>query len=253
MVRRAVADRVGGRGIAQQSQRLAAAAAEIHLAPLAGAARLLHPARAAKALEGVARVPYLRQPPLPARSKLIARDGIRRVAGQHAAVGGDVDEPAAPAAHAGLGQVGVQIGQHVVDDQLAAQGLAPFRDDGIRAGQRGFVGDQRRAVDQRPAMILHMRHLQPPGTERHGKVDDLVQPVEILPVHHGVQRQRHAELRDRPRRLELLRVRASIGGDAVGDLGIRALDADLHMVQPGLGQGASLASSSSTAEVMRLV
>ena len=49
--RRFLADRVGRRGVAGKRHRLAAAAAEVDLAPLAAAAGLLHPVGAAERLE----------------------------------------------------------------------------------------------------------------------------------------------------------------------------------------------------------
>src|SRR5205085_1872621 len=54
-----VAGRVGRRGVAGERQRLAAAAAPVDLAPLARAAGLLHPIRAAKGAEGRAVAPDL--------------------------------------------------------------------------------------------------------------------------------------------------------------------------------------------------
>src|SRR6201994_4561730 len=57
MQRRERAGRIGGVGIARQRKGLAAAAAEIDLAELAGLARLLHPASAAVAVEGVRVLP----------------------------------------------------------------------------------------------------------------------------------------------------------------------------------------------------
>src|SRR5262245_60794591 len=52
VVGRQVADRVGGPGIAGEQERLAAAAAEILVAPRAAAARLAHPVDAAEGAEG---------------------------------------------------------------------------------------------------------------------------------------------------------------------------------------------------------
>ena len=52
VVRREMANWVGGGGIAGKDKGLAPAAAEIDFAPLATAAGLLHPSGAAKCIEG---------------------------------------------------------------------------------------------------------------------------------------------------------------------------------------------------------
>ena len=53
-----------------------------------------------------------------------ARDGLGRMAGQHLARRRDVDDAAAPAAHAGLGPLGVVVGHHEIDHEDALQALA---------------------------------------------------------------------------------------------------------------------------------
>ncbi len=64
--------------------------------------------------------------------------------------------------------------------------------------------------------------------------------AEILPVHHRVDGERHAKLRDQPRNFQLLLMRAGIMADIVGMAGISALQADLHMAKPGLRVGRKL-------------
>ena len=49
---REMADRVGRSGVTRQRERLAAATAEIDLAPRAACARLLHPGASAECVEG---------------------------------------------------------------------------------------------------------------------------------------------------------------------------------------------------------
>ena len=82
------------------------------------------------------------------------------VARQHAPVGRDDDALAPPAAHARLRAVAVIVGQHEQD--LDAGGLAAQ----ARHHLRGRVelrarGQQRRAVAQRPALVLRVRELEP--------------------------------------------------------------------------------------------
>src|SRR5271165_3743680 len=57
VMRRLPAGGIGRRGVAGERQRLTAAAAPVDLAPVARAAGLLHPVRAAKGVEGGARAP----------------------------------------------------------------------------------------------------------------------------------------------------------------------------------------------------
>src|SRR5262249_32841385 len=72
--RRQVAGRVGGGGVAGQGEGLAAAAAEIELAPLAAAAGLGHPVGAAEAAEHRRVEPDLFEPGLPDVGELQAGD-----------------------------------------------------------------------------------------------------------------------------------------------------------------------------------
>ena len=57
MVGREMAGGIGRRRVARHGHRLATATAKVDLAPVAGAARLLHPVRAAKCVEGGAIAP----------------------------------------------------------------------------------------------------------------------------------------------------------------------------------------------------
>jgi hypothetical protein len=79
---------IGRGGVARQQERLAAAAAEIFLAPVARAARFGHPRVAAKRVEGGRRVPRFAQRRRADVGKL-ERPVIvdRALAGQHASVG----------------------------------------------------------------------------------------------------------------------------------------------------------------------
>src|SRR3954471_22309661 len=101
--RRQRAGRIGVGGIARQRKGLAAAAAEIDLAEFATLARLLHPAGAAIAVEGVGILPDPGDRMVGAhRFEVEPGDALSRMARQHLAGGRDVEELPAPAAHAFL-------------------------------------------------------------------------------------------------------------------------------------------------------
>src|SRR5215510_3376729 len=104
-----MADRVGRRGIAEEGKGLTAAAAEILLPPHAARAWLLHPAGAAKGVEGRRVLPDVGQRSLAHRPEFEARNALRRVARQHLAGWRDVERATAPAADARLGITGVIV------------------------------------------------------------------------------------------------------------------------------------------------
>src|SRR5437660_897670 len=80
----------------------AAAPAPVHLAPVAGAAGLRHPRRAAEPGEAGVMPPDFGQRRGPHRREAEARQALGGVAGQREAGRGDVDDAAAPSAHARL-------------------------------------------------------------------------------------------------------------------------------------------------------
>src|SRR5262249_9381278 len=100
---RQMTDWIGRRGIADERKGLTTAAAEILLPPRAARARLLHPAGAAKRIEGRRVLPDLGKRSLAHRPEFEARNALRRVARQHLAGRRDVERAAAPATDARLG------------------------------------------------------------------------------------------------------------------------------------------------------
>src|SRR5580704_3320009 len=87
VMQRFVTRGVGRGGVAYECQRLAAAAAPVDLAPVARAAGLLHPFRAAEGLEGRIVTPDLGQRVLAHVPELEARNRFRCMAGQSLARG----------------------------------------------------------------------------------------------------------------------------------------------------------------------
>ncbi len=92
------------------------------------------------------------------------------------------------------------------------------------------------AVLQRPAVILDVGDFEPVGVEIDGHLDDVGKLVQVLAVHDGVDRQRQVEFAGPFRGFELLLVRVLQSGDAVGGPRLVALEADLYVAEPGIGQ-----------------
>src|SRR6478609_7490010 len=128
--RRERTGRIGVGGIAGQRKSLAAAAAEIDLAEFAGLARLLHPAGAAIAVEGLGVLPDPGDRMVGAhRLEVEPGDALGGMAGQHLAGRRDVEKLPAPAAHAFLRPQRVIVGNDVVDRQPALELLARLLDE----------------------------------------------------------------------------------------------------------------------------
>ena len=95
---------------------------------------------------------------------------------------------------------------------------------------------QRRAIFQRPAVILHVGDLQPVGVEIDRHLDDVRKLMQVLTMHDRVDRQRQIQFARPFRDFDFLFMRIFQPGDAIGDAGLVALKTDLHMTQAGIGQ-----------------
>ena len=163
-------------------------------------------------------------------------DALGGVAGQHLAGGRDVEELPAPAAHAFLRPQRVIIRHHIVDGENALQPHGGFLDDAAGLVDLLDRRHQGGAVLQRPAVILHVGDFQPVGVEIDRHLDDVGELMQVLAVHDGVDRQRQVEFARPFRGFDLLLVRILQPCDAVGHHGLVALETDLHVAEPGIGQ-----------------
>src|SRR5215467_12337303 len=100
MMRGELTHRIGRARIAGERKSLAAAAAEIDLAPLAALARLRQKIGAAERREGGRGNPDLLQRMVAHRPELESRDALGGVTGQHAPGRGDIERATAPATDA---------------------------------------------------------------------------------------------------------------------------------------------------------
>src|SRR3954452_461686 len=158
--RRQRTGRIGVGGVTGQRKGLAAAAAEIDLAEFATLARLLHPAGAAIAVEGLRVLPDPGDRMVGAhRFEVEPGDALGGVAGQHLAGRRNVEELPAPAAHALLRPQRVIVRYHVIDRERALEPLARLLDDAGAFVELRHRRHQGGAVLQRPAVILHIGDL----------------------------------------------------------------------------------------------
>ena len=191
--RRQGTSRVGVVRLAGQSHRLAAAAAPVDFLALAGLAGLRHPLGAAIGIEGLGVQPDFFQRLVLHVVKDQSWNGLGRMAGQNLARGRNIDHPASPSAHAGLGKARIIVGHDRIDhdDAVIAPAQVFEQFDGI---QRLLIGGhQRIPVGQGPAVILGVRDFDPPGAELHGEFHEFLGAADILPVDHRIDRQRQSE------------------------------------------------------------
>src|SRR5215831_17085076 len=151
--RRELAYRISAGRVAGQVIRLAPTSAEILRAPLATAARLLHPVFAPESVEAGRLHPDVGERSVPHVVELQVGNRMRRMARQREAVGTDDDEALAPPVHAGLRIVGVIIRRH---EQNFHTPLEPLLRPG---GERTCAVElltrrhQSLAIQQRPAEV----------------------------------------------------------------------------------------------------
>ena len=140
--------RIGETGIAEHGERLAAAAAEVDLAPVARPARFRHPRRAAIGVERFGRFPDLAQRSVAHVLERQRRDGGSRRTWEHRAVRRDRHERVAPAVHARFRKFLEVVRKDVDDFHLLASVRAlprrpPRRGEPARASASARRGSYR--------------------------------------------------------------------------------------------------------------
>src|SRR5690606_40396375 len=96
---------------------------------LAGAAGLLHPLISAKRIEGLARLPDIAQAALLDVLEYEPRDRMCGMARQNRTIRRNIHAGCAPSSHAGLGEAGIIVRRHIIDDQNAAQAFTRGSND----------------------------------------------------------------------------------------------------------------------------
>ena len=87
----------------------------------------------------------------------------------------------------------VVVRDDVVDHEPAAQRRARAASTvSVALSSCARVGSSAARLRERPAVVLDVRHLHPPGAEFERELDQLGQAVQVLSVDHGVEGQRQA-------------------------------------------------------------
>ena len=234
MIGREMTDRIGAGGIAGELEGLAAAAAEVELAPVAAPAGVRHPVRPAEALEEGRLAPDPGQGVL-AHAGPRQRQGVSGRARQDVAVGHHGELPPSPAAHAGLGIPAVVVGQDIDDLGPPLQPGAGLAHHILGPLELGPARQEPVTVTPRPAVVLGIGQLDAVGPEFAGQLEEAGHPVDVAAVQDHVQRERPAQLLHQPGGRQLP-VEGARAGDTVGQGRLVGLDADLHVIEPRVAE-----------------
>src|SRR5271163_1093451 len=181
-----LAHRIGSAGVSGEQKSLAAAAAEILLAAIAGAAGFGHPLFTAKFLEGCGTLPDPTERVVADIIEAHAWNHSCRMTGQRAACGIDQEQLASPAAHAGFGETRVVIGDDHVDANLAMHALLSGGDHDQGTIELRARGQQCRAILKRPAVVLRVRDFHAIGMKRFQRGDHLFEVINVLAVNNQI-------------------------------------------------------------------
>src|SRR5262245_15008222 len=187
MLRRELTYRIGGSGITSEQKCLAAAAAEVDLATIAASTWLGHPRRSSEALEDRCTGPDLRKRGVAHVGKFQSSNLAGALAGEHRAVGSDRQEYPPPAVEAGLGELLKVIRQDMQDlGTLAEPPARPFHNvcrilDLLAARQ------QRTAIAERPARILHVGQFQPIDVPGNCQIHNLFDLLEVVAMDDDIE------------------------------------------------------------------
>jgi len=226
------AHRVGLGRIAGEQVGLTAATAVIDMALVAAAARLAHPAVAAKCVERVAVVPDLLQRALAHVRQREPRQRTRGMTRQRGAVRCDAEEHRAPPVHARLRPLLEVVGHDEQDLATLADELPVAVHRLLRIAQLLGGRHQLVAIEHRPAVVLRVREFEKIRAEVERHFDDAVDVRQVVAMQHAVQHHRIAVRLDQARDAALQLERPRTGQEVV-QLARRILQRQLDMVEPG--------------------
>ena len=149
---------IGDPRVSSQQKSLATAATEIFSAPVATAARFVHPLFAAEALKRGRFAPD----PSRAFSRTFStafRAGLPLHGRAILSCRIDEHQSSSPASHAGLRIFRVIIGNNRIDADASGKAFSVGGHNVTAFSNCARVGNKRRAVGQRPSVILRMRDL----------------------------------------------------------------------------------------------
>ncbi|KPM89815.1 hypothetical protein AOR11_25010, partial [Vibrio alginolyticus] len=171
------------------------------------------------------------------------RQLARTVTRQRRAVRRDIEKQVAPAVHAGLRAFFVVIGRH--EDQLArmvfgGELVAPLVGDALGTYQLFLARQQPGAVQLGPTIELAGGEFDEIGLEVDAQTNDLVDVVDVVPMGDEVEHHRVAVLLHCPGHFQLVGKGLFRAGEQVVHFFVGGLEADLDMVQAGLGEAGDL-------------
>lgn len=214
---------------------MAAAAAEVDGAAVAGFAGILHPGIAAEFLEGFAGLPDFSEGLVFYVGELQARDDFCGVTGKRFAVGRDQHQFAAPAAHAGLGIFRVVVGDDGLDADFAAEAFFGGFDSDQGLIELRARGQQAVAIGEAPSVILHVGKFNASGARRFGDLEHFVDLIDVAAVNDEIERDGDANFFQPTEEPEFLRV-GFCAGDFFGGVGVGTLETELDVVEAGVDE-----------------
>lgn len=155
-LRRERADGIGGGGISCEEKGLAAAAAEILGAAVAGFAGFVHPVFTAEFLKCFAGFPDFLYGFFFHIVEAQAGNDAGGVAGHGGAAWSDEDYFTCPTAHARLGKFRVVIRDNIFDFDFAAEAFLGLFEEVERVHELFASGKKLVAIGEGPAVILHV-------------------------------------------------------------------------------------------------
>ena len=230
-IRRKAAYGISGGGIGSEEHGLAAAAAKVLPAAIAGLAGSLHPFLTAKPLEGFARLPNFPQRLFLHIFKGQTRNDGGGMAGEGVAARRDEHQLASPSAHAGLRKLRMVVGNDVFDAELTAEAiLRLFQEfNGLRdlfpRGKKLF------AIGEGPAVVLDVREFDTRGARGFRNGEHLRKLLEIVSMNDEVERYRHTARFEPIEDPQFLLVCFGVG-DFGGRFRASALKTELQMIEP---------------------
>jgi len=229
-LRRKRTNGISRRRISGKKERLAAAAAEVLFAAIAGFARRLHPGLPAKFLKRRGLFPNLPQRTVLYIFKVHAGNDLRSVAGKRAAIRGDEHEFAPPATHAGLGKFRVVIGNDKFNANFAFEAFLRFLEEFDGTCELFACGEKVSAIGKSPAVILNVRKFHSTRAGGFGDGQHLWDLVDVAAMNDEIQRDRKTMLLKPFEDTKFLRMRFGVG-DFSSDFFTGTLETELDVIK----------------------
>ena len=165
----------------------------------------------------------------------IGNDGCG-VAGKRLAARSDEHQLAAPAAHAGLWEFGVVVGDDELDAKFAGKAQLGILEELYGLQELLASGKKFFAIGKSPTVVLDVSKLDAGSGGRFREGEHFRELIEIAAVDDEIEREGDAAGFEPIEDAKFLLVRVSVG-DFGGGFGPGALEAELEMIESGGDQG----------------